>query len=203
MLERKVTRLAACSRAVVATLIPENQSHSPLTRVLPLPQVYLSKGHVHLIPLASSPASLTPLPSGTPSVMDAVSTVRRLPEHTRASPQVQAAVTAKVDGSVLSSSCTPCIVSCTHCLLTFIHFSCMPLPSHSQSQTYFIPSWTLFPSHAFSQALNHALSCAHSCPDPSLVHFLFLFPSFFPPFHLFLYCFVSFFRRCFLWHILM
>ncbi|XP_069980538.1 protein ecdysoneless homolog isoform X1 [Penaeus vannamei] len=64
----------------------------------PLPQVYLSKGHVHLIPLASSPASLTPLPSGTPSVMDAVSTVRRLPEHTRASPQVQAAVTAKVDG---------------------------------------------------------------------------------------------------------
>ncbi|XP_037784120.1 protein ecdysoneless homolog [Penaeus monodon] len=61
-------------------------------------RVYLSKGHVHLIPLASSPASLTPLPSGTPSVMDAVSTVRRLPEHTRASPQVQAAVTAKVDG---------------------------------------------------------------------------------------------------------
>nr|XP_027233690.1 uncharacterized protein LOC113825110 [Penaeus vannamei] len=62
----------------------------------PLPQVYLSKGHVHLIPLASSPASLTPLPSGTPSVMDAVSTVRRLPEHTRLA-QVQAPP-AKVDG---------------------------------------------------------------------------------------------------------
>ncbi|XP_071534112.1 protein ecdysoneless homolog isoform X2 [Panulirus ornatus] len=61
-------------------------------------RVYLYHGEVHLIPVASSPASLTSLPSGTPSVMDAVSTVTRLPDHTRASPNVQAAINRKIDG---------------------------------------------------------------------------------------------------------
>lgn len=61
-------------------------------------RVYLYGGEVHLIPVASSPASLTSLPSGIPSVMDAVSTVKRLPDHTRAPPKVQSALTLRVDG---------------------------------------------------------------------------------------------------------
>lgn len=61
-------------------------------------RVYLYGGEVHLIPVARSPASLSPLPCGTPSIMDAVSTVTRLPQHTRASPKVQSALTLRVDG---------------------------------------------------------------------------------------------------------
>ncbi|KAG7178032.1 ecdysoneless-like [Homarus americanus] len=64
--------------------------------------VYLYRGQVHLIPVASSPASLTPLPAGTPSVMDAVSTVRRLPEHTKATPQIQKAITLATESISLT-----------------------------------------------------------------------------------------------------
>ncbi|KAK3856263.1 hypothetical protein Pcinc_037405 [Petrolisthes cinctipes] len=61
-------------------------------------QVYLYGGEVHVIPQAQSPASLSPLPTGTPAIMDAVSTVRRLPEHTRASPEIQETINARVSG---------------------------------------------------------------------------------------------------------
>lgn len=127
--------------------------------------------------------------------MDAVSTVRRLPEHTRASPQVQAAVTAKVDGLVLSCSCT-------HASLTPHAPHDLHLPSHIQFQAYCIPSWTFLctlsyipyvPAH---NPFNHRLmrlpmhlimhSSARSLALPlRLFFFFFLFPSFFPPFHIF------------------
>lgn len=55
-------------------------------------------GSVHLIPIASSPSSLTPLPTGVPSIMDAVNTITRLPDHTKASPNVQSAVQVKING---------------------------------------------------------------------------------------------------------
>ncbi|XP_076065760.1 ecdysoneless cell cycle regulator isoform X2 [Oratosquilla oratoria] len=61
-------------------------------------RVYLYQGHLHLIPLATSPSSLTPIPSGTPFVMDAVSTVVHLPSLTLASPDIQKAIALKIDG---------------------------------------------------------------------------------------------------------
>ncbi|XP_050692112.1 protein ecdysoneless homolog, partial [Eriocheir sinensis] len=61
-------------------------------------RVYLYGGKVHLIPVAESPASLSPLPRGTPTVAHAVSTVNRLPEMTLAPPAVQGAITDRLSG---------------------------------------------------------------------------------------------------------
>lgn len=61
-------------------------------------RVYLYGGSVHIIPIATSPSSLTPLPKGVPSVMDAVNTITRLPELTKASQNVQSAIQVKING---------------------------------------------------------------------------------------------------------
>ncbi len=60
--------------------------------------MYLRGGQVHLIPVASSPASLSPLPHGTPPVMHAVSTVNRLPEVTVAPQPMQDAIATRLSG---------------------------------------------------------------------------------------------------------
>ncbi|KAK7075372.1 hypothetical protein SK128_010819, partial [Halocaridina rubra] len=60
--------------------------------------VYLYGGSVHIIPIATSPSSLNPLPTGVPLVMDAVNTITRLPEHTKAPKSVQAAIQTKING---------------------------------------------------------------------------------------------------------
>ena len=52
-------------------------------------RVYIHKNEVHLIPVAQNPSQLTPIPSGVPSVEDAVNTVYRYPDLTRASTAIQ------------------------------------------------------------------------------------------------------------------
>ena len=52
-------------------------------------RVYIYKNEVHLIPVAQNPSQLTPIPSGVPSVEDAVNTVYRYPDLTRAPTAIQ------------------------------------------------------------------------------------------------------------------
>ena len=53
-------------------------------------RVFVFRGEVHLIPVARSPAELTPLPSSTrPELDDAVATVVKFHQITRASESVQ------------------------------------------------------------------------------------------------------------------
>ena len=52
-------------------------------------RVYLYQGSVHLIPIAKSPADLTPLPCGVPDIESAISTVIKHCQVTKASNTVQ------------------------------------------------------------------------------------------------------------------
>ena len=53
-------------------------------------RVFVYKGEVHLIPIARTPAELTPIPSSErPKINDAISTVTQFSDVTRASPSVQ------------------------------------------------------------------------------------------------------------------
>ncbi|CAL4070254.1 unnamed protein product, partial [Meganyctiphanes norvegica] len=61
-------------------------------------RVYLHQGSVHLIPLARSPGTLTPLPAGIPHIMDAVNTVHALPKTTQSSTEVNSQVKIKING---------------------------------------------------------------------------------------------------------
>ena len=55
-------------------------------------RVYIYQNQVHLIPVAQNPSELTPIPAGKPNIDDAVSTVHRFPDATRATIQIQSAI---------------------------------------------------------------------------------------------------------------
>ena len=55
-------------------------------------RVYIYQNQVHLIPVAQDPSQLTPLPAGTPNIDDAINTVHKFSDATRASVQIQLAI---------------------------------------------------------------------------------------------------------------
>ena len=59
-------------------------------------RVFVYKGKVHLIPVAQTPAELTPLPSGCPEILDAVTTVINHWQVTEASEKVQSVIRARI-----------------------------------------------------------------------------------------------------------
>lgn len=59
-------------------------------------RVYLYQGHVHIIPLAKSPAQLSPIPAGIPSVRNAVSSVAKYSKVTMASDEVQKCIKNRI-----------------------------------------------------------------------------------------------------------
>jgi len=75
-------------------------------------RVYLHGGQVHLISVGDRPSSLTPLPSGTPSLMDAVHIVRSMPHLTLAPASIQQPIQQRIDKctSEVSSSLHRCSV---------------------------------------------------------------------------------------------
>ena len=60
-------------------------------------QVFIHGGQVHLISIADRPSSITPLPSGQPSLMDAVHIVRSKPHLTIAPAPIQEPIHQRID----------------------------------------------------------------------------------------------------------
>ena len=60
-------------------------------------QVFLHRGQVHIISIADRPSSLTPLPTGQPSIMDAVYVVRSMPHLTLAPPAIQEPIHHRIE----------------------------------------------------------------------------------------------------------
>ena len=52
-------------------------------------RVFIYQNQLHLIPVAQNPSQLTPLPAGIPSIEDAINTIHKFPEATRASLTIQ------------------------------------------------------------------------------------------------------------------
>jgi len=52
-------------------------------------RVFIYQNELHLIPIAQNPSQLTPLPAGIPTIDDAVNTVNKFPDATRASTKIQ------------------------------------------------------------------------------------------------------------------
>jgi len=75
-------------------------------------RVYLHGGQVHVISVGDRPSSLTPLPMGTPSPMDAVHIVRSMPHLTRAPDSIQQPIQQRIDKctSEIDSSLHRCSV---------------------------------------------------------------------------------------------
>jgi len=61
-------------------------------------RVFLYRGEVHLLPVCSSPAEISPIPAVTPPPATAVRAVASYPSLSRAAPEVQAAVRARLGG---------------------------------------------------------------------------------------------------------
>ncbi|XP_065580057.1 protein ecdysoneless homolog isoform X2 [Artemia franciscana] len=59
-------------------------------------RVFIHQAKIHLIPFATKPNEVTPLPRGTPTIMDAVKTVKNYPEITVSSPEIQKAVEERI-----------------------------------------------------------------------------------------------------------
>ena len=55
-------------------------------------RVYIHRNELHLIPIAQDPSQLTPIPAGVPSIKDAINTVYRYPDATRASKKIQSVI---------------------------------------------------------------------------------------------------------------
>ena len=60
-------------------------------------RVFLYRGDVHLLPVCSSPAEISPIPAVTPPPATAARAVASYPSLSRAAPEVQAAVRARLD----------------------------------------------------------------------------------------------------------
>lgn len=73
--------------------------------------MFLYRGQVHVISIADRPSSLTPLPSGRPSLMDAVHIVRSMPHLTLAPVTIQEPIRQRLDKYVtlLKVDCVSCI----------------------------------------------------------------------------------------------
>lgn len=59
-------------------------------------RVYVHQGAVHIIPIPQSPAELTTLPVGIPSIADAVEAVRQFSSITKADAKIQKAIQKKI-----------------------------------------------------------------------------------------------------------
>ena len=59
-------------------------------------RVYIYQGKVHLIPIAKSPAELTPIPSGVPEPQIAAETVKRYTSVTEASAEIQKTIRTRL-----------------------------------------------------------------------------------------------------------
>ncbi|PRD31045.1 UNVERIFIED_CONTAM: Ecd [Trichonephila clavipes] len=59
-------------------------------------RIFIYQGALHIIPITSSPADITPLPNGIPSLSDAISVVRQFSSVTKASPSIQEAVKNRI-----------------------------------------------------------------------------------------------------------
>jgi len=71
-----------------------------------LPQVYLYKGELHIIPqreLASQSQSV--IPEGVPNVSAAIECIRQHPDLTKADPKVQQAINRRLSRFVVSDTC--------------------------------------------------------------------------------------------------
>ncbi|XP_046658079.1 protein ecdysoneless-like [Daphnia pulicaria] len=63
-------------------------------------RVFIHGGQVHIISIADRPSSITPLPSGQPSLMDAVHIVRSMPHLTIAPAPIQEPIHQRIDKCV-------------------------------------------------------------------------------------------------------
>ncbi|XP_076324872.1 ecdysoneless cell cycle regulator isoform X2 [Tachypleus tridentatus] len=61
-------------------------------------RVFLYQGQLHLIPIAHTPAEVTPLPSGTPALEDAIMVVREYSSITVANQDIQNALKKRISG---------------------------------------------------------------------------------------------------------
>ncbi|GFS97012.1 protein ecdysoneless homolog [Nephila pilipes] len=59
-------------------------------------RIFIYQGALHIIPIAHSPADITPLPNGTPTLSNAISVIRQFSSVTRASPSVQEAIKNRI-----------------------------------------------------------------------------------------------------------
>ncbi|XP_035205456.1 protein ecdysoneless homolog [Stegodyphus dumicola] len=61
-------------------------------------RIFIYQGSVHIIPIASNPSEITPIPSGVPSISSAVSAVRQFSSVTKASTSIQQAIKSRIEG---------------------------------------------------------------------------------------------------------
>ncbi|GFS38047.1 protein ecdysoneless homolog [Trichonephila inaurata madagascariensis] len=59
-------------------------------------RIFIYQGALHIIPITSNPADITPLSNGIPSLSDAISVVRQFSSVTKASPSIQEAVKNRI-----------------------------------------------------------------------------------------------------------
>ncbi|XP_054717911.1 protein ecdysoneless homolog [Uloborus diversus] len=59
-------------------------------------RIFIYRGELHIIPMAQNPGQITPIPSGVPSISNAVAAVRRYSSVTRASDSTQEAIQRRI-----------------------------------------------------------------------------------------------------------
>ena len=74
-------------------------------------QVYLYEGTIHLIPYPLTPAHIALLPTGTPTLAEAVTCIRDNPSLTMAEAKVQQEIQARLQGYVYIM-CEKCVCVC-------------------------------------------------------------------------------------------
>jgi len=140
-------------------------------------RVYLHCGQVHIISLADRPSGITPLPSGTPSLMDAVHIVRSMPHLTQAPASIQQPILQRIEkcASEIGSSLHRCNVHVPAAVAVLlnnypalvapaVHALCQRDASQLQvtrAMRYFPPETRVWTSVKFTKCL-YAMTVQHS-----------------------------------------
>ncbi|GFV12197.1 protein ecdysoneless homolog [Trichonephila clavipes] len=144
-------------------------------------RIFIYQGALHIIPITSSPADITPLPNGIPSLSDAISVVRQFSSVTKASPSIQEAVKnrikeypMRIDEYKHRAHCyVPCAVAAIlkedpsllpHAVKAFYLRDPIDLKA-CRAMKFFAPETRVMSEVIFTRCLYAQLSCQKYEPD--------------------------------------
>ncbi|KAG8196185.1 hypothetical protein JTE90_007913 [Oedothorax gibbosus] len=144
-------------------------------------RVFIYQGAIHIIPIARSPAEITPLPSGTPNISDALSVLRQYSSSLKVPPAIQEAVKRrikdyphKIDENKHRAHCyVPCTVAAIlkedpfllpHAVKAFYLRDPIDLKA-CRAMKYFAPETRVMTEVTFTRCLYAQLSSQKFEPD--------------------------------------